>query len=238
MVHRAQNIAGAALGFMIATGASPVLASKPPPAAHGFQLSHQIGPSFPFGKATGNSRDTLARRYGWMIEPAFIGLGGRFLKYWYVGSYFGFALADKGTDRRVQAACRDNDNDLNNDIGCSVATLRVGLEARFNILPDSRANPWVSYGGGPVLTAQTITDRVIDRREGTRMTGWEYARISAGVTFRPSRVIGVGPYFNATAGQYLRSRTTIDGTAVHEGRIEDRTLHAWVGVGVRVEFFP
>lgn len=213
-------------------------AAAAPPAAKGFQISYQLGPTFPVGKATGEEGDTLAGRYNWMLEPALFSVGARFAKYWFVGGYFGAAFGARGANTRVKQACRDNDFNLENDIACTVVTLRAGLEARFNLRPATSINPWLGYGIGPVFGAQAINDRVIDRRESTQLTGWEYARFSTGVTFRTSKLFGIGPYANASIGRFLSQKTIIDGQLEDRARVEQRALHAWIGIGLRMEFFP
>lgn len=220
------------------TAVAPAEAKEPPPAHRGFQLSHQLGFAFPSGKATGAPGDSLGQRYNFHWHLLTVGMGAKVTKSWYVGGFAGFSLGAKGRDARVRAACRDSDANLENDIGCSTASMRVGLETRYSLFPDRLPNLWFGYGVGPVLAFQSIQDRVIGREETTYVTGWEYARLSTGLSLRPTRVFGVGPYFMTAIGQYNSTSTQINDEEVFDGKIEDRAVHLWFHVGAQMVLFP
>lgn len=225
---------------LLASGLSTLdgFAAEPPPASKGFQMSHQMGLNFPFGRATGETGDGLGRRYKWQWDLLLIGLGAKVTENWYVGAYVDATFGAKGNDLRVRTACRDRDSNLENDVGCSTSVLRAGLETRYSFSPAGEADYWVGYGLGPVQASQTIHDRVAGRRETTRASGWEYVRLSTGATFRGTQALGIGPYALFSAGQFRRSTTEINDQDVFQGQIENRAFHFWAGVGIRLVLFP
>lgn len=194
--------------------------------------------SFPFGKATGESNDRLGSRYKYQWQFLWISLGAKVTDSVFVGGYADVALGNKGRDTRVRSACRDSDSNLDNDVACGASTLRIGLESRYSLFPDRLTNVWFGYGFGPVLASQTINDRTSGIRETTQASGWEYARLSAGLTQRPVKGLGFGPYAMWSVGQFNRSRTEINDETQFNGKIEDRALHFWGHLGLRVVLLP
>lgn len=213
-------------------------AAEPPPARRGFQAAHHLGMSFPAGKATGEPGDRLGSRYKYQWQFLWVSLGAKITDEIFIGGYADIALGNKGSDVRVRSACRDDDANLENDIGCSASTLRVGLETRYSLFPDKLSNLWFGYGFGPVLASQSIDDRVSGRRETSQAAGWEYAKLSLGLTQRPFKGLGIGPYAMWSVGQFNSARTEINDETVFNGKIEDRALHFWGHLGLRLVLLP
>lgn len=201
-------------------------------------MSSQVGLNFPFGNATTETGDSLASRYNWQWDLFLIGLGVKITENVYLGGYLDLTFGGKGNDPRVRAACRDRDSNLENDVSCGTYVMRAGLETRYSFTPASKADFWLGYGFGPVLAGQSIHDRVNGRRESTQVSGWEYARLSGGVVFRPTKALGLGPYVSGALGQFNKSRTRLNNETVFEGKIESRALHVWGSLGLRVVLFP
>lgn len=201
-------------------------------------MSYQAGIAIPFGNATTGPGDSLGSRYNWQWDLFLIGLGLKVTENVYVGGYVDLTFGAKGNDPTVRAACRDRDSNLENDVTCGTYVMRAGLETRYSFSPASKADFWLGYGLGPVLAGQSINDRVNGRREATRVSGWEYARLSGGVVFRPVKAIGVGPYVSGALGQFNRSTTILNNETVFEGKIESSALHVWISLGLRVVLFP
>ncbi len=211
--------------------------SGAPPARTGFQMSLRLGWMFPAGSATGASGDSLPARFSGQF-PILLSLGGKVLPTLYVGGYFGGSFGNDGTDLRVDRACTDTDDNLKNDIACNTSTLRAGIEVQYHFRPTELVNPWLGYGLGPELASQSLTDRVRTRDESTTVTGWEYARFTFGVDFRVARSLGGGPLLEGTLGEFLHSRTEINGQTTHSGSISNTALHGWVSLGFRFVILP
>lgn len=213
-------------------------AAESHPAHTGFQGSLQMGLSYPLGQATAAPGDKLANRYGSQWQPFLLGFGAKVSEHVYVGGYVDATFGSKGRDTEVKSACRDADNNLENDIGCSSFTVRAGLETRYSFTPAQVTDFWLGYGIGPTLASETIKDRVIDRKETTQVTGWEFVRLSAGATFRLTKGFGFGPYILGSLGHYFHETTRVQKVTVYQGRIEDRAWHVWMGLGLRLVVLP
>jgi hypothetical protein len=71
--------------------------------------------------------------------------------------------------------------------------------------------------------------------------GFEFAHFMAGLDFRLTRVVGIGPFADFAIGQYSRtsSETTINGVTVKsDGDIQNTALHEWLTIGAKFTIFP
>jgi hypothetical protein len=189
------------------------------------------------GDATGAPGDDLRARYGVQI-PFMLDIGAKFWPNLYLGVYMGFGIGSEGADDRVEDLCEDNDSDGENQIECSAATLRVGIEGRYYFAPAASLDPWLAYGIGIEAASQRIADHPRNRSEETTATGIEFARLGAGFDWRAGRVFGIGPLFEVAAGRYTNTRTEVNGQTVYKGAIEEGAVHAWLTLGMRGVFFP
>jgi hypothetical protein len=189
----------------------------------------------PFGDASGRANDTLARRYAWQI-PLVIDVGGRFARSFFLGAYLGFGVGTTGSDLRVDAACTDDDDNGENDIVCSAASARIGLEMQYAFAPDQRYNPWVGYGIGFEVASASITDHYRALEETDTSTGVTFAQLSVGLDIRQK--IGIGPFLEVALGQFNHTTTDLGERGSFKSTIEDRALHAWVMLGGRMVINP
>jgi hypothetical protein len=208
-----------------------------PPARTGFQMSLLTGVSIPAGNATGDPGDGLGKRYAWQV-PLVIGLGGKPSKSVYIGAYLGLGFGAEGSDARVEAACDDADTNLENDVVCSVFSVRGGVEARYSFRPALATDPWLGVGIGLESVQQTIHDRVQRREERTYATGFDFARLSAGLNFRLGRTIGLGPMITTAFGSYYRVKTFVNDRERANASVDNPAVHNWTTVGAQVVFFP
>ncbi|HET9930663.1 MAG TPA: hypothetical protein VFQ35_08245 [Polyangiaceae bacterium] len=198
-------------------------------------MAVRTGLSFPFGNATGNSADTLSRRYAWQIPIAF-DLGAKITRSIFVGTYLQVGFGAEGSDNEVAAFCDDNDENFSNDVSCSVLTARLGLLMNYQFSPDKVLNPWIGYGIGFESASQSLKDKQHGYSESTTVSGLTYAQLSGGFDFRGA--VGVGPYAEIALGAFSRTSTEQYGRKVYSGSIDDRALHAWVTLGVRFVVRP
>lgn len=196
-----------------------------------------MGMAIPTGLATGTGGDALGERYSSQFL-ADIELGAKVTEALFVGAYLGFGVGAEGRNERIESYCDDDDGDGNNDIECSVASLRFGAMARWSFSPAEEVNPWLAYGIGFESQSQSIYDRVSSRRETTTVSGIEFARISGGLDWRLGKAFGLGPSLEAALGSYLGTSTEVNGETTFDGDIEDSAIHCWVTLGLRGVFFP
>jgi hypothetical protein len=189
-------------------------AEQPPPAQTGFQLALRTGYSLPLGKAE-NDLDMSDLASGQV--PIFIEIGGKPIPYLFLGGYMGFGFG--GPAGFLKDACGGR---------CSAASFRIGVEGQAHILPGALANPWVGYGIGlESVAVGTSSDDSIG------FAGVEFARFSAGVDFRLTKVFGLGPFVDLSMGNYS-SISAGDLTA----DIPKTSMHEWLTFGARFVFFP
>ncbi len=209
----------------------------PPPAGQSFQMGFLVGIMVPFGNATGDPGDGLRDRYS--SQGAFVvDLGFKPASSLFLGGYLGLSFGSEGSDNKVEAACEDDNDDADNDVTCSSSTLRIGLLLRYSFSPAEAVNPWLGYGIGYTEASQEIDDRHGERREETTVSGIEFARLQAGVDFRLSKTIGLGPELTAAFGRYGSTSTSVDGEVEFEGDIENPAVHTWLSLGFRLVLFP
>jgi hypothetical protein len=224
-------------GFAATETKPKVVKSKggPPEGSTGFQMALRTGAQFPVGDATGAPSDGFSRRYAWQW-PVAIDLGAKLMPELFVGAYFGFGVGSTGSDTRLEAECDDDDDNLENEISCNAASLKLGLEGQFSFAPSSRTNPWIGYGFGYENASAWISDTENGYDETVRMNGFTYAEISFGLDLRHR--IGFGPYVSAAIGGFTRTTTEVGGKTVYEGTIDDQALHAWINLGFRFVVNP
>lgn len=192
--------------------------------------------AFPFGSATGAPRDSLSGRYSWHWIPLELGLGAKLSEHVYLGAYFNLGVGWEGTDSATEARCESGD-DIEDDVSCSSASGRGGIEVRYTFTPAESATGWVGYGIGGTAASQTISDEG-RYREVSTASGIEIARLTGGLDFRAKRGFGLGPYAMLSIGRFVSQKTEIKNVVSHSGSIADPTLHAWLGVGLRMVVFP
>lgn len=209
-----------------------------PEARTGFQM-HLVpltGLMFPFGSATGAQGDSLGARYAWQWMPLDVGLGAKITDEIYIGAYLNFGVGLEGRDLAVEARC-DSGIDAVDDVSCSATSVRLGLEARYTFTPADSMSGWLGYGFGFTSGSQTISD-VGHYSETSTASGLELARLTGGLDFRFKRGFGLGPYAMASIGRYLHQNTEIRNVETFSGSIDEQAVHLWLGLGLRLVFFP
>lgn len=216
---------------------APPLSANPegPPARTGFQAAFRTGFSFPMGDASNVSADTLGRRYAWQV-PVAIDLGAKITRSVFVGGYLHLGFGSEGSDSEVSGFCDDNDSNLENDVSCSVVTIRLGLEGHYQFQPAGRVNPWVGYGIGFESAVQSLTDRQHGYSESNTSSGFTYAQLSGGFDLRSA--VGIGPFGELALGQFTKGTTEQNGRKVFSGGIDDPAWHAWLTIGLRLVVRP
>lgn len=220
------------MGAAADPGERPHLAAR-----RGLQMAALTGLRFPMGDATHESGDTLAARYSAQL-PLVLEIGTKLTEHVHVGGYLGMAFGFEGSADGVEKYCDDDDDNLNNDVSCSVYAYRAGIQAQYHLAPSAEYNPWFGYGFGVETFIQKLQDSPRNFEERTQTTGLNVAKLDLGVDYRAKRGVGMGLYSEASVGRFLHSRTEINGNATYVGKLEDPAWHLWLGAGVRLVLFP
>ena len=120
--------------------------------------------------------------------------GGLRLTPWIMGSLLmDIGVGDVGTVRR--ADCRIN------NVSCSAATVRFGVQLRYAFTPFDTQTGWVALGTG--VEATTFSDgQTSNGSNDLTYAGWEVARVSVGVDLRSTHELGWGFFLTAGFGRY------------------------------------
>ena len=202
---------------------------EPPLARTGFQLAFRVGPSMPFGKASGSARDRQASTFAWQLGPV-VEIGAKPIPELLIAAYAGFTFGDAGG--AVDDEC------FAFSLSCDARTTRFGLQVAVSLLPARRLNPWIGYGFGYESSTLTLTSS--NKRTTTQsLSGVEFAHFLAGLDVRVSRVIGIGPFIDVALGSYGDVEINPPLTnGVRNITLDDQAVHGWVTIGARLVFFP
>lgn len=195
-----------------------------PAARKGFQIGVRPGISVPFGSSAKDQKMSDGPSAQFTLNAD---IGAKIIPQLFVGGYIGFGLG--GVAGKTSDAC-DKAN-----ISCASATIRLGVEAQYHILPARKMNPWVGLGIGWEFTSIGGGDG--NQRASTTVNGVELAHFMGGLDFRLSRVVGVGPFLDLSLGRYSNSSSDTGNTTVSTD-IKDKAVHGWFTLGARVLFFP
>lgn len=147
-----------------------------------------------------------------------------------LGLYADLGVGGPGSD--VKNECNAGGYD------CTATTTRVGILLRHTFSPYARSTPWISIGTGYAQGSVDYTDPYGNSANYFEYTGWEMARLMAGVDIRSNRVLGFGFYgglgftrfsdysgFDATGNRFSTS-------------LPDKTVNTMVELGLRLTLFP
>lgn len=120
-------------------------------------------------------------------------------------------------------------------VSCSATSLHLGIEGQYHFQPSDRLNPWVGYGFA--LESNDVGGKVGGKYNGVGFSGLEFARLTAGVDYRVSRLVAFGPFLDFSLGQYTSGHVTTAGVVADED-VTPTALHSWLTLGLRVVFLP
>jgi hypothetical protein len=199
------------------------------PKAHtGFQVAVRTGVTVPFGSVQKDVK--MSDELGVQL-PLFADVGVKIIPQLFIGGYVGISVGAVGDT--VSSACDRL------TVSCSSIGGRIGLQAQYHVLPDGKVNPWIGYGIGYEIAGASGSRA--DNKFSAALGGVEFAHFMAGADFRISKVVGLGPFADFALGQYSISsveQTRFGQTLKSDGDINDKALHEWLTLGVKVTFFP
>jgi outer membrane protein W len=144
-----------------------------------------------------------------------------------VGAYFSYGIGQTGG--AAKADCSANGQ------SCSASDVRLGIQAFYSFTQVSpQFVPWLGLGlgyewgsfeesGGGQPTVSTT------------FKGWEFLNLQAGGDYQVSPQFSVGPYVMLSIAQYSTAEFESGGITV-SGDIDNKTIHEWIGFGIRGKF--
>lgn len=206
---------------------SPSVAhADPPPEQTGFQLALRTGVSLPFGTVSSSTSmsDALGPQF-----PVLLDIGTRITPNLFIGAFLGGSWG--GTAGKLTATCHQY------GIVCDGLWFRGGLLAEYGFHPDRLVNPWIGYGIGYEVGRST---GVYGRNKIVNTVGGlEFAHLLAGLDFRLHDWFGIGPFVDGAFGLYNVAKTEVNsGGYILTSPPEDKSIHLWLILGVRIVMRP
>jgi len=213
--------------LMLTTGAVVLLGARTAVAersalGQGTEVGLRAGYGLPLGKATSDATESMS----WAVTgtvPIWLDAGVRITPVVFAGFYASYAF---GFVNKQHMDCTSNTS-------CSSFVVRGGAQVQFHLLPDGPRDPWLGLGVGYEVWGLNRTVNAAGGSFETSSTsrGIEFANIQAGLDFKPSLQVGLGPFAAASLVQY-DSFDRLEGGARTSPNL-GKSLHAWIQLGVR-----
>jgi hypothetical protein len=198
-----------------------------------FQAAVRTGVSLPGGNLEGgaNGSHPMSDYFDFQV-PVVIEAGFKIHPMILLGAYGAFALG--AVSQHARNLYCDNRS-------CTATSFRVGAQIQAQFRPGERLNPWASYGLGFESNTASASDGPNNSGGSVTYSGFEFARLAAGLDFRVSHLFGVGPFVEVAFGSYGHVHSTgglFSSSVATDAGITDTALHDWVTFGIRGVLFP
>jgi hypothetical protein len=184
-----------------------------------FEAGVRVGLAFPLGDIAQDA--ALVDSIAWSV-PLQIDAGAR-IGPAFVGGYFSYAFGKAGSK-------------LDGLASKSASDVRVGFEVLWHFAPGASVDPWAGLGIGYEwlnFSAPVGTSTV-----SVSVRGFEFVNAQAGLDFTLGSLFRIGPYVLANLGQYATGSGDITGasggTVSGTSDIQNKRLHSWLSMGLRV----
>jgi hypothetical protein len=151
-------------------------------------------------------------------------------KAWFFGGYGGYGFGIVSNTSR--SACP----------GCAHSRVHLGLQVQRTLFETSKHQIWLGLGTGREWFNTTISR---ERGANINVTGWEYASLHLGSSWRLLSGLTLGPFTSLSLGDFTNSVETCSdrSTCPSDQRRVERSLagvdlHASVTTGVRITALP
>lgn len=111
---------------------------------------------------------------------------------------------------------------------------RFGLLLRYHLAPYAPVDPWIGYG--VAFSGAWASGRDQFGTYDRTFTGFEFAKLSAGLDLKLSRTTALGVYTEWTSGVFTELTDRSNGLVVADGHLHDTSVHHWFTVGPRLRF--
>lgn len=206
--------------------------------AGGFELGARVGYGLPLGKADDNS--DLSDGIKGMI-PLQLDLGYRVTPAFSIGGYVMYGIGFAGDD--ISKACDAAEGQPGVSASCTAHDIRLGIQAQYHFLPRKRLDPWVGAGLGYewLTVGADVSGGGAEADVSTTGKGFEFINLQAGLDYKVSPALALGPFLSFSFGQYSDSSSSCSGNACMgfdstSQEIEDKAAHQWLLLGIRGTF--
>jgi hypothetical protein len=186
-----------------------------------WQLSLRTAFALPFGNLTDASGDSMSQMFSNDI-PIALEVNYRISPQVYLGAFgqYGFAALSSP----LAATCSAG--------SCALRTLRFGVGAYWHLRPRDTLDPWLG------LAIDWEQARISASGAGgsgdATIWGFEYPVLQAGVDWQSSPSLAFGPYVAVSMGEYYHA----DYSGGPSGSIDNRSVHGWFDIGLKMTFSP
>lgn len=194
------------------------------------------------GKIQEGARRDISRAVLGQV-PAWIDVGGAVSKRWVLSAYFSYGIGVMASDfiDECDAAARTVPD---TEISCTASNMRMGATVAFHGRPTTKLDPWFGLSLG--YEWLSIREHVESQGQEATVTGYadglEFPSFEAGLDFRLSDLIAVGPFIAVTIGRYYHAGVKCEGAcpalAVGSDSVDDTSLHVWSFIGVKGTLTP
>jgi outer membrane protein len=225
--------------------ASVVLPPRVSSAETGFEVAARVGYSQPFGGIDESAHQNLGEVVEWQTF-LWMDLGYRVSPRVFVGGYVSGGSASLG--QSLYERCEISGDDYGAAWECDANVYRFGGQVHYRVFEEEPITPWVGAGlGWEVLTLVMAEDYV---EESVTLSGFEILNIQAGLDFSALEILGLGPYAEASLGRYTSSTVECEPDLAYSigtprpaceqssGSIDDRVMHGWGTIGLRLRLGP
>lgn len=199
----------------------------------GFEGGLRVGYAIPFGKLTesgGDVRDATVGQVPLMLE-----LGYRVTPQLFVGvaGHYGFGIVADDFSSRCEVLP---------EIDCSATDVRIGLEAQFHPLQGQQLDPWIGFGIGYESFTLTVEGGGVE--VDTTVSGFEFAKLQAGLDLTLTEYLRVGPFMSFSLAEFADISVDCSGPSGTCSQLQapdsitSRALHQWLLFGVRATLGP
>ena len=194
-----------------------------------FEAGVRTGIGIPLGKVNDESdlNDVAALQI-----PLQLDVGVRLFSNLFLGAYVQYGIAFVSDD---VAACDDSDLV---DIDCSSSDVRLGIQAHYHFMPRKSLDPWVGLGFG--YEWANLSFEAGNADVSVTVAGFEFFSLQFGLDIAVSKHFRVGPFLSFSLAQFDDATVDCSGVNVCHGGVyadvENKALHEWLMLGVRLAF--
>lgn len=198
----------------------------------GLRVGAGLGAGVVLHRASTNE-DVKLIDQGTIVLPLTLEVGYRVNPLFYVGAFGTWSWISPRKDSK--SFCTDQTDT------CSVSNSMIGADVRFHPMPELGADPWISLGAGYEWARDRATAGPVEAK--SMFSGMQWVNLGIGADFTVAPKLTVGPYANATLGQYTHLSRTVTGAGPAsvdlDGPVDDfgeKRVHSWISLGVRGAF--
>jgi opacity protein-like surface antigen len=111
---------------------------------------------------------------------------------------------------------------------------RLGLGFRYHFAPYAPLDPWVGYG--VAISGASVSGDTASGSFSTSYTGFEFAKLSAGVDLQLGGTTAVGLFAEWSSGVFTDVEDRQNGVVVASGSLPATSTHSWFTIGPRIRF--